>query len=120
MIKDDMFKTKYKAPLKLEGPSAIVSHIIRLILLNPGENQSHPEMGVGLISKYRYGFKEDLRPLELDIQTQIETYLPMLKDVDVSLYFDNGILRIGIEITNMFIKMDLKDGKLSLQEVTKN
>ena len=119
MLKDDMMKTRFKKPIKLEGSSAVVLHIIRLLLLTPGENQSHPEMGVGLVSKHRYSFEEDLKDLEEIIREQIQTYLPMLKDVNVNLNFKDNILYISFDVTGMTISMDLKNNHLALRDVTR-
>ena len=37
---------------------------MRLILLTPGTIQTHPEMGVGLITKYRFMYDTELQNLK--------------------------------------------------------
>lgn len=59
--------------------------IIRLLLLEPGKFQSHPEMGVGIRSRYRYNNDENfLVSLQNDINKQINKYLPELVATDVT------------------------------------
>lgn len=83
-----------------ESDSAYV-HIIYLLLLEPGTFQSHPNMGVGLRSRYRYNNNENfLLDLKNSITDQISTYLPELTFVDISLTVSNTILGIIIDTTN--------------------
>lgn len=80
-----------------DSDSAYV-HIIQLILLEPGTYQSHPNMGVGIRSRYRYNNNEDfLINLKSDITNQIMSYLPELANVSVSLTHSNNILGIIID-----------------------
>ena len=59
--------------------------IIRLLLLEPGKFQSHPKMGVGIRSRYRYNNDENfLVSLQNDINKQINKYLPELVATDVT------------------------------------
>lgn len=74
---------KFQRPVELQGQDAEIMLIIRLILLEPGTIQTHPEMGVGLISLYRYTVDVDLDKLRSRIQNQISTYLPMFTTVEV-------------------------------------
>lgn len=60
--------------------------IIRLLLLEPGIFQSHPNMGIGLRSKYRYNNAQSLlQDLQNDIKTQISLFLPELSAAEISL-----------------------------------
>lgn len=75
--------------------------IVRLLLLEPGIFQSHPEMGVGLKSRYRYNNSEDfLLSLKRDISSQIQKYLPTLASQDITLQFKDHILGIIIDTTD--------------------
>lgn len=78
-----MTLNKFQRPVELQGQDAEIMLIIRLILLEPGTIQTHPEMGVGLISLYRYTVDVDLDKLRSRIQNQISTYLPMFTTVEV-------------------------------------
>ena len=71
--------------------------IIRLILLEPGKFQSHPDMGVGIRSRYRYNNEENfLMNLQNDIKKQIDKYLPELSATDVIVTNNNKVLGIII------------------------
>lgn len=67
----------YLEPEVLEGADAYAIIIMRLLLLEPGTNPLHPEMGVGLGPKYRFMSEDDLPDLESRIEDQIATYLPL-------------------------------------------
>ena len=72
--------------------------IIRLILLEPGTFQSHPNMGVGIKSRYRYNNDDNFMiNLKNDISSQISTYLPELQYTDITLTNKNN--RLGLIIT---------------------
>lgn len=75
--------------------------IIRLLLLEPGKFQSHPEMGIGLKSRYRYKSGEDiLITLQNDINNQINKYLPELTATDVTLTMQGQVLGIIIDTSD--------------------
>ena len=89
---------KFNRPKKfidVEGnPSAAQILAVRLILLEPGTIQSHPSMGVGIISRYRYSNVEELDTLRYDIQEQIRKWIPDMYDCQVSVTEDNRIVYI--------------------------
>lgn len=74
---------QFQRPIELEGTDAQIMLITRLILLDPGTIQTHPDMGVGLVSMYRYTVDVDLDKLRNRIQSQISKYLPMFTTVQV-------------------------------------
>lgn len=74
---------QFQRPIELEGTDAQIMLITRLILLDPGTIQTHPDMGVGLVSLYRYTVDVDLDKLRNRIQSQISEYLPMFTTVQV-------------------------------------
>ena len=79
-----------------ESDSAYVL-IIRLLLLEPAKFQSHPEMGVGIRSRYRFNNDENfLMNLQNDIKKQIDKYLPELSATDVTITSNNKVLGIII------------------------
>ena len=79
-----------------ENDSAYVL-IIRLLLLEPGKFQSHPDMGIGIRSRYRFNNDENfLMNLQNDIKKQIDKYLPELSATEVTLTTNNQILGIII------------------------
>lgn len=65
--------------------AAAYIHIVYIIELEPGKFQSHPTMGVGIRSRYRFNNDENmLQNLQQDIKYQIETFLPELMYVEVT------------------------------------
>ena len=54
----------FNNPDELKRADAACLLIMRLILLTPGTIQTHPEMGVGLITKYRFMYDTELQNLK--------------------------------------------------------
>ena len=50
----------FKQPEEYLGKKAVGLLVERLLLLEPGTDPMRPEMGVGLVSKYRYMFPDRL------------------------------------------------------------
>lgn len=96
--------SKFNTPLLLEEHNAISTMIIRLLLLNPGTIQSHPEMGVGLVTKWRFCDIEDLSKLQDEVYSQISTYLPLFLLNEVNIKYQKKLLIIEIHIdSNIYI-----------------
>lgn len=72
--------------------------LIRLLLLTPGTIQSHPNMGVGIVTKWRYCDTDKLGDLRLEISNQISTYLPTLRLSEVNLKMKQHTKELIIEI----------------------
>ena len=84
-------------PKVYSGTDAMYTKIVQLILLEKGIYQSHPDMGLGLKSRYRHNNSENfLQTLQMDISNQIERFLPSLTMIDISLNIKNNILGIII------------------------
>lgn len=66
----------FKNPKVYKDAEAMAILLTRLLLLEPGTFQSHPEMGVGLMSRYRYSVEGAASKLKADFEAQIEAYLP--------------------------------------------
>ena len=81
--------------------------LIRLILLEPGTYPNHPDMGVGLVSRYRFVMKEKLGELQTRIQNQINTYLPEFSAVNVEVSYEeqHKYTKISITIDEITYKM---------------
>lgn len=93
-------------PKILRDEKAIELQLVQLILLEPGTNPLFPEMGVGLVSKYRYLGQDQEDKLKKDIAYQINTYLPDARCTNVTLLYDPTDKSIDIEITvngNIFV-----------------
>lgn len=74
---------KFNKPVVYNQKRAIGLLLTRLILLDPGSDPLHPDMGVG-IRKYRYTMNT-LEELKKRVKDQIETYLPCFPSSDVTL-----------------------------------
>lgn len=72
----------FNKPNVVEGKDAIASRLMTLIMMEPGDDPLHPDMGVG-IKTYRYSLSID--GLAKRIEEQILTYLPFYQDVNVSI-----------------------------------
>ena len=67
----------YCNPKILKNEDAVVTVLWRLIVMNPGEVETHPTMGLGFAKYYRGREMTDLcTSLPLDLRKQIETFLP--------------------------------------------
>jgi len=67
---------KFNTPRNITGKAATALKIARLILLEPGSDPLHPEMGVG-IRKYRHGHSTDvISEISKEVENQIIQYLP--------------------------------------------
>lgn len=87
----------FSMPKVLEGVHSMYTNLIYLILLEPGKFQSHPTMGVGIRSRWRYNNEEGfLYNLQKEIQDQVLRFLPELVNVKVSLAIQDTLLHISI------------------------
>jgi len=90
--------TPLNRPEVLKNQEAIAMLLLRLILLNPGSDPLHPDMGVGIIN-YRYAMGK-LDELKRRVEDQIHTYLPC---------FPAGSVEINItptKLCNILITID--------------
>ena len=94
----------FNMPKVFKNDSAEYINLVYLLLLEKGKFQSHPNMGVGLRSRYRYANSEDLLiNLQMDIKNQAEQYLPSLQhieNVSLGLIDKDKALGIIMETTN--------------------
>ena len=84
-------------PKVLEGREAVATLLIRLLLLNPGSDPLHPEMGVGL-EDFRYCVGR-IDELENRVKEQMEMYLPEFSYADVQVVEYTADKICNIEIT---------------------
>ena len=90
--------TPLNRPEVLKNQEAIAMLLLRLILLNPGSDPLHPDMGVGIIN-YRYAMGR-LDELRQRVEDQIHTFLPC---------FPAGNVEINItptKLCNILITID--------------
>lgn len=88
---------RFKQPNAVTGDTAIGTRLMELIMMEPGDDPLHPDMGVGLRT-FRYGIN-NLDQLQSRVENQIATYLPFYQNVDVA------IIRTPDKVCNIEIKM---------------
>lgn len=105
----------FQNPKKSKDPEAISTLLVRLLLLEPGTIQSHPDIGVGLVSKYRFGSEGISNELRSNFQKQIEIYLPQFQGTKVDAYESDGALKITAQIDDTLygIYYDINTSKIS-------
>ena len=89
----------FENPKIYKNPEAVAVLLTRLLLLEPGTFQSHPEIGVRLYSRYMYSVNGiNVSNLKKDIQKQIIAYLPDYQSASVNVNQDKETIYITIEI----------------------
>lgn len=89
---------KFKRPEVVKDKDAIYILLVRLALMEKGEYQTMPDMGLGLRSRYRYSYAEDVGKLVTDYEDQINTYLPDLSNVKVKAKVQDHTLYIEVAV----------------------
>ena len=109
---------EFNHPKVYTDEDATYSLLKKLILLEPGTYPTRPEMGVGLVSKYRYGEADILSTLRDDIKEQIEKYLPRFHNVEVRLLLTKTKeLQIEIIMNQIVYAMIYKSDMHTLSEL---
>lgn len=109
----------YNKPVVYNKKQAIGLLLVRLILLEPGSDPLHPDMGVG-IKNYRYTMYT-LEELRKRVEDQINTYLPCFKASNVSIIqTPDHVCNIEITIDDTVYVYDSKEAPVSieLQDIT--
>lgn len=104
----------FKNPKVYKDREAVAVLLMRLLLLEPGLIQSHPEMGVGLVSRYRYGV-DVASDLQSNFKNQIDRYLPQLQGVRVSVTQEGQVLNIAVEYNDVLygVSFDQSNGNVN-------
>lgn len=87
---------EFVQPKVLKGESAAFIDILRLFLLEPGTNQTHPDMGIGIRSRYRFSDTSEIGKLKQEVKDQIQTYIPNLLIMDIQIETFDTTLAIFI------------------------
>ena len=108
----------FKKPKVLVGKQAIATLLVRIILLEPGTDPLNPEMGVGLVSKYRFLTDDLSSDLQANIKSQISKYLPELQCASVDLEYTTDksiIIKITIDDTIYVFDSSTTDTPIKLE-----
>jgi hypothetical protein len=112
---------KFNTPERLINQEAIMTVICRLLLLTPGTMPDHPDMGVGLVSRWRYGDTKDLDKLRQEINNQILKYLPRFQGAQIELSMDPEnpkVLMIAMRLnTSMFVFTLNENDTISIKQL---
>lgn len=95
----------FQRPKVLDEKDATHTLIVRLILLEKGTYPTHPDMGVGIVSNYRFAFTEELEKLRTDILEQMSTYLPDIAATDVQVSEDEKEVVIDITVDDTLYEL---------------
>lgn len=121
ILKEYVFGSNdFYQPKEIIGKKAVALLIVRLILLEPGTDPMRPEMGVGLVSKYRYMFPEKLADLKKDISNQLQIFLPQYQMTPIKLSVEDSKLIIEITVDDSVYKYvmdEQEDNKITLTEL---
>lgn len=91
----------FNRPQVFKEKDAVAVKLIELILLEAGTYPTRPDMGVSIISKYRFTTSSELSSLQTRIDDQINTYLPELDCVSVVVTESDGSINIAITIDDV-------------------
>lgn len=97
----------FNKPLVLKDKDAILTIIVRIILMDPGTYSMIPEAGVGLVKRYRYLDSDNIPQLEQDIRDQIDRFLPYFRNVDCKITLNQDKI--------LFIELDIDDDVYTLK-----
>lgn len=108
----------FNEPIEHDNADTAFILIKRLILLNPGTYPNHPNMGVGLFSKWKFSDMNNMNDLKAEIQNQITQYLPQyqLSNIEISKKAQNELL-ITIQVENIIYTMETTSGELKLVDL---
>lgn len=87
---------EFMQPKVLTGEPAAYTAIIKLCLLEPGTNQTHPYMGIGIRTRYRFSDTSEISALQSELKNQMKEYLPSLLVMDVQIETYGSTLAIFV------------------------
>lgn len=114
-IKEYLMTTNnFNRPKVVKDQDAIYTLLVKLALLEPGTYQTHPDMGLGLCSKYRYS--SDVEAIKSDYKRQIQTYLPMVTQVEILAEIKDHYLILQVQIDDTVYPLYLNTESNSLED----
>lgn len=118
-VKEYLLSTnKFEKPKEFKNNDAVCLYLMRLLLLDPGSIQSKPNMGVGLVTKWRYSEEDQMQSLSLEIQKQISDYLPQFQFSNVITRLENKSIVVEIDLNDVrYSFITTEDGDLKLYQI---
>lgn len=109
----------FNKPKILKDNDAVAVLLVRLILLEPGTLPTHPTLGVGVISRFRYCDTDKLLELENVVKQQIQVFIPEFANVQVKAESKGKELYIRINIAGITYQLvtDFDKGTVSLTDM---
>ena len=90
---------EYVRPKKVFNHDAMATVLMYLALLDPETYPTHPGMGLGLVTRWRWKMAPEVTNCEREYKRQIQTYLPWFENVDVEMQLtQNNLLLILITL----------------------
>lgn len=122
IIKEYAFSVnEFNQPSEARGKKAIGVLLIRLLLMDKGTDPMRPDMGVGIVSRYRYMFDEECSNLVADIKDQLQTYLlpySSINNIEAEVKDKELHLTIKIDDTTYSYKsVNLNSEDMTLMEI---
>lgn len=112
---------KYNNPREFKNFNAIGVLLMRLFFIEPGSITHSPEMGIGLISKFRYMTEERLGEFKDTVKTQIRDYIDESVSVDVNVRFlPNHVMHIMLKIDKYELLFSFNSDNQTLDMITNN
>jgi len=103
----------FKKPVVFEHEQAIAVLLTRLILLNPGSDPLHPDMGVG-ITNYRFLLGK-VEELEQRVHDQVQTYLQCFSSPEVKIVVtEDKLCNIEIKIDEVLYVYDSSEAPVPI------
>lgn len=122
-VKEYLLTTdEFRNPKSISGPLAMGVLITRLLLLIPGTNPRHPDMGVGLPT-YRFILESEMSILQSRIRDQINTYLPSnyRGSTKINLTINDNkylVITIVVDGTSYIYDTEDTDSPIQLSDIT--
>lgn len=119
MVSESLLSTSmYNKPMVLKDKDAVAILLLRLLIMTPGTNRQHPEMGVDVRGRYQYASEDEVDELSDEIRLQIDTYLPNFNTSTVDCTVSDKVLKISINVDGTVFKFssgnNLSDDEISL------
>lgn len=104
----------FNKPVVYSKQKSIALLLVRLILLEPGSDPLHPDMGVG-IRRYRYSMNT-LDELKKRVENQINTFLPCFRASSVEIEItEDRLCNINITVDDTIYVYDSSEAPVPIR-----